>query len=148
MRAVGPLLACALLVAACSPTVKQHGHRIDDELLARITPGETSKEQVARILGSPSSLATFEDLRWYYITQRSERMSFYQSEIIEQDVVVISFDERGIVTRVGNHDLADAQSVAPSDEKTRTLGKELSLFEQLIGNIGRFSDRDGAAGGN
>ncbi|MEZ5837135.1 MAG: hypothetical protein R3D03_15625 [Geminicoccaceae bacterium] len=41
----------------------------------------------------------------------------------------------------------DAVDVVPSSDETRTLGKELSLVEQLVGNIGRFSDRDGPAGG-
>ena len=147
-RTAGISLLLAVLLVACSPTINQHGHRIDNEMIASIVPGVTSKEQVARVLGSPSAIGTFEDQRWYYITQRSEKVSFYQSEITKQDVVVVAFDDRGIVENVDRQGLDQAQAVVPAAERTRTLGKELSLFEQLIGNIGRFSDRDGQVGGN
>ncbi|MCB1831940.1 MAG: outer membrane protein assembly factor BamE [Geminicoccaceae bacterium] len=141
-------LCIATVMAACTPTVKQHGHRIDDEMLASLVPGRTSKEEVLRLIGSPSSIGTFEDNHWYYVSQVTERVSFYQSEIAEQDVITVAFDDRGIVSGIHKQGLEQAQDVVPTGETTRTLGKELSLFEQLIGNIGRFSDRDGPVGGN
>ena len=148
IRNLGLALTLAMVMAACSPTVKKHGHRIDAELISSLVPGVTSKEQVIRSLGSPSSIGTFEDRQWYYIAQRTERVSFYQSEITEQDVITLKFDENGILEAIQKQDLDQARAIQPSSDKTKTLGKELSLFEQLIGNIGRFSDRDGSAGGN
>lgn len=134
-------LALALVgLAACAPQVSQHGHTIDPDSLARITPGVTSREEVARLLGSPSALATFEDGRWYYVTQRRESRSFFQSRITEQDVVTVSFDDRGIVRDVERHGMDQAMAVDPERDVTRTLGNELTIVEQLIGNIGRFGD--------
>ena len=127
-------------LAACSPQVVQHGHTIDPEALARITPGVTSREQVARLMGSPSALATFEDGRWYYVTQRRENRSFFQSNITEQEVVTISFDDRGIVSDLRKHGIDQAMAVEPDPDSTRTLGNELTIVEQLVGNIGRFGD--------
>jgi outer membrane protein assembly factor BamE (lipoprotein component of BamABCDE complex) len=136
--------AAALLVmaalAGCAPQVTQHGHTIDPESLSRITPGVTSREEVVRLLGSPSALATFEDGRWYYVTQRRESRSFYQSEITDQDVVTIAFDDRGIVQDVSKHGKDQATAVDPDPDATRTLGNEMTFVEQLIGNIGRFGD--------
>jgi outer membrane protein assembly factor BamE (lipoprotein component of BamABCDE complex) len=140
---VGGLLSgigLALLLAACSPQVVQHGHTIDPEALARITPGVTSRDEVARLMGTPSALATFEDDRWYYVTQRREQRSFFQSNITEQDVVTVNFDERGIVSNVNRTGMDQAMAVEPDPDSTRTSGNELSLFEQLVGNIGRFGD--------
>lgn len=141
-RGVGLALALTLGLglAACSPQVSQHGHTIDAARLALVTPGQTSREEVARLLGSPSALATFEDDRWYYVTQRRERLSFYQSEITEQEVVTVSFDERGLVEAVDRHGMDEAVAIRPNADSTRTLGNELTIVEQLIGNIGRFGD--------
>lgn len=134
-----------LPVLACAPTVSQHGHAFDDELLSDITPGSTSRDEVRRLLGSPSTTATLNDDLWYYISQRRERMSFYQSEITDQEVVTISFDDRGIVEDVRRHDMAQAMAVEPHPDETRTLGNEFTILEQLIGNIGRFgTGEDGA----
>jgi outer membrane protein assembly factor BamE (lipoprotein component of BamABCDE complex) len=130
-------------LAACSPTVVNHGYRLDPEVVAQITPGVTSREQVLRQLGSPSSIGTFDYERWYYISQRTEQMSFYQTEVTAQDVVTIDFDERGIVRDVNQRDLEQAIAVAPSPDKTRTMGNEPTLLQQFLGNVGRFNtDRD------
>ena len=102
-------------------------------------PGVTSREEVYRVLGSPSTLAPFDSLHWYYVSQRTEQMSFYQSEITNQDVVTVVFDQAGIVDEIQRLDLSKANNIDPDEEKTRTLGNELSVFEQFIGNIGRFS---------
>ena len=133
-------IGMAVMLAACAPQVVQHGHTIDPEALARITPGVTSREEVARLMGTPSALATFEDGRWYYVTQRRENRSFFQSSITEQEVVTVSFDDRGIVSNLERHGMDQAMAIQPDPDSTRTLGNELTIMEQLVGNIGRFGD--------
>lgn len=128
----------------CSPTVATHGHRLDEAALAQVEPGTTSREQVQGLLGSPSSLATFDEGAWYYVSQRTERLSFYQEETVAQDVVTITFDDRGIVRHVDRHGLDQALEVQPVDRKTRTAGNELNVFEQFVSNIGRFNLPQGA----
>ncbi len=135
----------ALSVTGCSPTVATHGHRLDEAALAQVEPGTTSREQVQSLLGSPSSLSTFDEDAWYYVSQRTERLSFYQEETVAQDVVTISFDDRGIVSDVDRHGLERAFEVTPVDRKTRTAGNELNVFEQFVGNIGRFNLPAGAS---
>jgi outer membrane protein assembly factor BamE (lipoprotein component of BamABCDE complex) len=140
-------IGLAVLLAACAPQVVQHGHTIDPEALARITPGVTSREEVARLMGTPSTLATFEDDRWYYVSQRREQRSFFQSNITEQEVVTVDFDDLGIVSNVDRTGMDQAMAIQPDPDSTRTLGNELSLFEQLVGNIGRFGDPAAAVPG-
>ena len=137
-----PLLAFGLAagLAACSPQVMQHGYTVDEAAVQRIVPGVTPREEVARLLGSPSTLATFEDSRWYYVTQRLEQLSFYQSEITEQSVLTIAFDDRGIVQDVSHVSMDEAMEIDPDSDVTPSLGNEMTIFEQLIGNVGRFGD--------
>ncbi|MEO1019043.1 MAG: outer membrane protein assembly factor BamE [Pseudomonadota bacterium] len=139
------LSICVLITAAgamlgCSPQVRNHGHLVDPEALSQIRPGITDKQQVAGILGSPSSVSTFDDDRWYYISQQTERYSFYDEDITKQDVLTISFDGRGVVTGVDEHGMELAKAINISDDETPTLGKELTILEQLVGNIGRFEN--------
>lgn len=141
-RLLLPLCAAALL-AACSPTVEQHGQRLDPDLLAAIRPGVSSKEEVVRLLGSPSAAGTFDDRTWYYVTQRVEKTSFFQNRLVDQKVVAVRFDERGIVRAVEERGLEDARAVQPVADETPTRGSELTLVQQLIGNIGRFNRTPG-----
>jgi outer membrane protein assembly factor BamE (lipoprotein component of BamABCDE complex) len=128
-----------LALVACTPQVSNHGYRLDEAALAQVAPGRTSREEVLQLLGSPSSLTTFDGSSWYYVSQRTERMSFYQEEVVNQDVVAISFDEFGTVSQVDRHGLDRAQEVSLVDRETPTSGSELSVFEQFVGNIGRFN---------
>lgn len=133
----------AALLAGCQPTVSTHGHAIDPALLAQIKPGVTSRAEISRILGSPSTVGTFEKESWYYVSQRSEVTSFYQADITQQDVVRVSFDANGIVSDVEAHGLELAQNVSPDPNRTRTMGNELTVVQQFIGNIGRFNTQQG-----
>lgn len=141
-KPIRQLLAASLtllVMAACTPTVSNHGHQIDPALLAQIQPGTTSREEVTRLLGSPSTIGTFDQESWFYVNQRSEATSFYQADVTQQDVVRIDFDANGIVTDVKKHGLEMAQAVNPDPNRTRTLGNELTVLQQFVGNIGRFN---------
>ena len=75
---------------------------------------------------------------------RTSRFAFLDPEILERNVLVVRFDERGIVQRVEHLDKNDGREVQIVDRKTPTRGKELTVIEQLLGNVGRF----GGAGGD
>ncbi|MGE0724998.1 MAG: outer membrane protein assembly factor BamE [Alphaproteobacteria bacterium] len=141
---IGPIrrsaIAAALLVAgACTPIVSQHGHLVEGDRLSEIRPGVTSKEQVREILGSPSTLSTFGDRTWYYISRRTATVAFLPKRVQEQESVAIQFDERGTVTAIRQFDLRDGRQVELVERQTPSVGKELGLMEQLIGNLGRFN---------
>jgi outer membrane protein assembly factor BamE (lipoprotein component of BamABCDE complex) len=128
-----------LATSACAPAIVTHGHQIEERRVAAIRPGVTSRDEVARLLGTPSSIATFDDQNWYYISQRHERANFFQQDMIGQDVVKVTFDDRGLVESVDQRGMETAMAIDPDPDQTRTLGNELSIIEQFIGNIGRFN---------
>ena len=128
-----------LSLPACTPNISTHGHRLDAAALGQIEPGQSSQGDVMQLLGSPSSLATFDDRTWYYVSQRTERHSFYHTTVVSQDVVAIEFDDQWTVSRVDRHDLNGAQEIDLVDRETPTSGNEMSVLEQFLGNIGRFN---------
>ena len=139
-RARNMVLGCtlaAILLAGCEPIVHQQGHVRDAAVLAQIEPGVQTREDVARLLGTPSAVGTFDDKRWYYISRRTETEAFYAPELVDQDITEIAFDENGVVAEVTSLSLADARAIEPVEEESPTRGRELSFFEQIFGNIGR-----------
>jgi outer membrane protein assembly factor BamE (lipoprotein component of BamABCDE complex) len=132
-------VAAVLSVVACSPDISTHGHRFDAAALARVEPGNSSRDDVTSLLGSPSALATFDDRTWYYISQRTEQHSFYFSTVVSQDVVAIVFDDQGTVSAINRNGLDSAMDVDLVDRETPTAGNELTVLEQFLGNIGRFN---------
>ena len=134
-------LALALLAAtACTPLVDTRGNMPPADAVANIRPGQSTRAQVAQLLGSPSNIGTFSDRTWYYAGKRTETTAFFRPETMEQRVVVIRFDESGVVQDVITRGLEDAKAVEVVDRETPTAGHSLGLIEQLFGNIGRFSD--------
>jgi outer membrane protein assembly factor BamE (lipoprotein component of BamABCDE complex) len=142
------LLSCAavaLVLAACQPTIDQRGNLPDQSKVAEIEPGVTTKEMVSQILGTPSSVSTFSDRTWYYISRRTEQTAFFDPEVLDQQVVVVGFDEGGVVRDIQHLNLADSRPVNPTARETPSAGKELGLVEQLIGNLGKFNAGGAAA---
>ena len=132
-------LVAGLVLIGCVPQVSNHGYRLDEAAFAQIEPGRTTRDQVLQLLGSPSALTTFDGSVWYYVSQRSERLSFYQDNVVNQDVVTITFDDLGTVASIDRHGLERAHEVSFVQRETPTSGSELTAFEQFIGNIGRFN---------
>ena len=132
-----PLLALVLI--ACEPRLDTHGFMPNSELVSQIQTGEQDKFEVVEVLGSPSSMATFDDDIWYYITQQSRTFAFFKPEIIDQQVLVVRFDEADVVSEINRYTIEDGLIVDPVTRETPTAGKELSVLQQLFGNIGRFA---------
>jgi len=139
-----PLIAvfAAMAVAGCATVIDQRGKLPEPERIGEIQPGTTTKDQVVRILGSPSSVSTFDDKTWYYISSRSKQFSFLQPTLIDQQVFIVDFGDNGVVRNLGHKELADARPVTPAPGATPSPGRELSFLEQLIGNVGKFGGSD------
>ncbi len=132
------LLFC-LTMAACTPTLVVQGYVPDEETLATVQQGVDSKDAVVSKLGSPSSVAAFDDDTWIYISKQTENFAFFEPTVIGQDVVAINFDPEGRVEEVRRYTLEDGRLIDPVTRETPTHGRELGILEQLFGNVGRFT---------
>jgi outer membrane protein assembly factor BamE (lipoprotein component of BamABCDE complex) len=144
-----PLLAAvsAATLSACSATVEQRGNLPPPDEIAQIHPGKTTKDQVVKILGTPSSVSVFNDKDWYYISLRTKQFAFLDPKVLDQEVYVVDFNDDGIVRAVGHKTLADSRDVVPVARVTPAPGRELTFLEQVLGNLGRFNGGGGGTGG-
>ena len=61
-------------------------------------------------------------------------------EIVSRNVVAISFDkESEVVKSVNSYTLKDGKVIAFNGRETPTRGRELTILEQILGNVGRGS---------
>ena len=137
---IAVILLTGSLLTACAPIEESHGYVPDVELIEKLRPGVHDRDSVAELLGSPSSIGTFDDGTWYYISRSTERIAFMNRKVVQQDVVVVSFDEGGIVKTVERFSLEDGREIDLVSRTTPTRGKELTVLEQLFDNLGRFSN--------
>ncbi|MDX1921850.1 MAG: outer membrane protein assembly factor BamE [Alphaproteobacteria bacterium] len=140
------ILMLGLTLASCTPTVAKRGNTIEDDQLQQIKIGESTREDVAKVLGTPTQMATFDDKTWYYIGQRTEKEAFFDPELKEQKIVTVEFTPEGKVSSVNKSGAELARNIDPVSGKTPTYGKDITILQQLLGNIGRPSVPKGKEG--
>jgi outer membrane protein assembly factor BamE (lipoprotein component of BamABCDE complex) len=138
------LSAWAAMLSACSPTIDTRGNLPDSDTVLQVQPGIDDRTQVAKLLGSPSTLATFNDKTWYYISKKTSRIAFWDPDVLDQEVLMVKFDDAGIVSDMKVYGLEDAHAVTPDPNETPTSGRELTILQQLLGNLGRFGGNAGS----
>lgn len=140
-------LGAVLGAGACTPYTDQRGNLPQPEDLAKITPGQTTRDEVQTLLGTPSTTSTYGEDSWQYISAKTESVAFFKPELKDRKVVSISFDRNGVVKDIQTLGMADGVAVTPVARETPTAGKELGVLEQLVGNVGRFSKDPAGSGG-
>jgi outer membrane protein assembly factor BamE (lipoprotein component of BamABCDE complex) len=148
-RALGCAVLAALVLTACQARIDSRGYVPDADELERVKAGLQGREEVQEILGSPSSVSTFTDDRWYYISKKTRSVAFFTPTVLDQNVVVVEFDGGGFVKEVRRYAMEDGMVIDPVTRKTPAPGRELSFLEQLLGNLGKFNaDNKMVPGGN
>lgn len=133
---IATLALGSLVIAGCAAEINARGNLPSDEKIAQVRPG-LNREDVLQILGSPSTIATFTDRAWYYIGQRTEDYAFYHPKVLERQVVVVRFDDDGRVDEVKRLDKDDGKPIEMVERETPTVSRDLSLMQQIFGNLGR-----------
>lgn len=140
-------VAVGLAVGGCAPDVEQRGDLPTKSEIAQIHPGKTTREEVAKILGSPSSVGVFNPNAWYYISRRTSQTAFFLPNTTDQEVYIVDFNKDGVVSTVDHKGLKDAENITPAPGATPAPGRELTFLEQIIGNLNRFGGSGGGGGG-
>jgi outer membrane protein assembly factor BamE (lipoprotein component of BamABCDE complex) len=125
-------------VSACAPVTARQGFQVQDSQPREVKVGEDTKSSVLAKLGSPSLVSTFQPNIWYYISQTAETYTYHKPKVSSRDVVVITFDKGSDqVTNVDTLALKDGKHLAFNKRETPTRGREMTVLEQLLGNVGR-----------
>ena len=134
------LLAAALSLglAACAATFSNHGYVPPEAELQQISVGVDTRETVAEAVGRPSTSGVLRDEAWIYSAYRVRNYTYQEPQVIERDVVAISFDAAGRVSNVERFGLEDGRIVQLSRRVTETTVRDLGFFRQLMRNLGRF----------
>jgi len=133
------IIATSLTVSACGNGRAIRGYVFDTELADAILAGVDNRQSVHSTLGTPTLAATFDDDTWYYITTTVRIRPVFWPDAKFHRVMAVRFNEQGVVEGVENYDMSNMIAINPVDDKTPTKGKKLNMFQQIFGNVGRFS---------
>jgi outer membrane protein assembly factor BamE (lipoprotein component of BamABCDE complex) len=148
MRRTVPLALAVLMLTACDNIADLRGFSPSPGAVDKLEVNTQSREDVQRLIGSPSAVATFNPNVWYYISEKQEYWGPSRPWISDQNVIQITFNESGRVQNIKYYDLKDAENITMVARITPTSGKELTVLEQILGNVGRFSGPAKQTGGS
>ena len=130
--------AFAALASACAPVIGQNGFQAIDAKPTDIVAGTDTRQTVLAKLGTPSTTSTFEsDNIWYYMSQITEKYTYNPAQITQRSITEITFNDDGQVSEVRTLGLEDGRRLAMERRETPTRGRQLTIIEQLLGNVGR-----------
>jgi outer membrane protein assembly factor BamE (lipoprotein component of BamABCDE complex) len=135
------MLGAILLLAGCAwlaPPPVVRGNHPDADQLRELTPGTSTKQDVTALIGSPTARATFDDNTWLYIGEMTQKRVGETPAVVSQKVVIVTFNDAGVLEHVDVKDKADAMPVSVIARTTPSPGTEAGFFQQLFGNIGKF----------
>jgi outer membrane protein assembly factor BamE (lipoprotein component of BamABCDE complex) len=146
-RAAFAVLAAGLLVpaaaaslSACSPVTIYSGFQAIESDPKEVKVGTDTKSTVRGRLGSPSAVGAFDPNTWFYMNQLKSRVAFKRPEVIARNVTAITFNKDSeTVESVNSYTLKDGKVIAFNGRETPTRGRELTILEQILGNVGRGS---------
>ncbi len=143
-RRPGRLLLLALLIplGACNffeAKSQVRGNLVDQDVLKELVPGTSTRADATALLGSPTSKATFDDNTWLYIGEVTQKQIARTQEVVNQQVIVLTFSDTGVLQKIRRLNQDDSLPVTVASGATPSPGSEASLLQQLFGSIGRYN---------
>jgi len=142
MKSLGSLtlvVALSIGATACTKDIRTHGYAPPPEEISGIQVGTDTRGSVRRKIGRPSVGGVFTNDGWYYVSTQVEYFTFYEPEVINRRLVAVRFDDKDTVTSINSYGLEDGRVIDLETRTTPTFGRELTIMQQLLGNIGAIT---------
>ncbi len=153
-------LLCAMLTlpgcAVFSDAPHYRGIAVSQHDLNELTPGISSQADAQALLGPPTFVEQFDNNNWDYVSQITKIRIGQTEGVKQQHVVVLHFNDNGILQGISQKDTKDSVHVAMDGAQTPVPGGTPGFIRQLIGGVGSYnplgaasdaSNAAGAAGG-
>ena len=143
---VAAAMAAALILSGCARIRDRQGYVLDETLVASVQPGVDNRESVIGTLGRPTFTGQFDQRDWYYVTRETRQLAFAMPKPTSNTGLHIPLNEAGTLEAVRATGFEKCAAIERMDDKTPTLGRDRSFFEELFGNIGAVGQTPGQAG--
>ncbi len=131
-------LLCLAITASCTALYKNHGYVPSDDEVAELVVGVDSRATVDDVIGPPTAYGVREGGDYYYIRSRIRTYGMFKPEVVDRQVLAISFDDADTLANIERFDLADGHVVPLSRRVTDSSVVSNGFIRQLLGNIGNI----------
>ena len=131
-----------LTLSGCATLEDRHGYIPDNSALEEVVVGRDTVDTVPILIGRPGAEGLVNDEGWYYVRSDYERFLWREPVEVDREVVVVSFDDRGVVENVERFGLEDGRVVVFSRRVTDSNIEGVSFLRQLFSNFGTLNAGD------
>lgn len=132
-------VVAVVAAGACAPVYRSHGYVPSEDDLAQIVVGVDSRASVDDLVGAPSAGGVLQDGDYYYVRSRVRHFGMLEPQVVERQVLAISFDDKSVVKNIERFGLEDGQVVPIARRVTSSSVEGKGFLRQLLGNLGKFN---------
>ena len=125
------LLASVLL--SCTTNIKNHGYIPSKSDLENLVIGKDTEKSVSKKIGLPATAGL--EGSYYYVRSTFNAPGFKSAQLVDQRVVVLSFDQRSRLKNIETFDVNNGNFVRLDYRVTETGLDNKNILQQLIGSI-------------
>jgi outer membrane protein assembly factor BamE (lipoprotein component of BamABCDE complex) len=123
---------------------KHHGVPFLEEKQKLLVVNETNKNEIRKILGSPSTTSRFDNDVWIYIERKltqSELKNLGRMKLIKNDVLVLEIDDRGVLNNKSFYNKDDMENVKMVEATTEDgFGKKTFIYDFMSSMRQKMND--------
>ena len=123
MRKLFIFFIISLFISACTlkKVEKHHGVHFLNKKQEKLTVNQSNKNDILKLLGSPSTKSSFNNDLWIYIERKTNNISFSEfgsEKIIVNNVLLLEINNMGLLEKKEFLDLTNMQELKFAEKTT------------------------------
>ena len=118
--------------------IKGHGINFLENRSQKITLSKSNKNDVINVLGNPHTTSIDDDNLWFYFDRKVSSGSiikFGEQDLLENNVLVLSFDKYGIVDKKEFYNKEDMKKIKYSEMNTKNPVSKQSFVASFLQSV-------------
>ena len=140
MKNIFLFLIIAFIFSSCNlkKIEKTHGVRFLDKKQEKLTVNKSNKNDVLKLLGSPSTKSTFDNDLWIYIERKTDNSTltrFANERIIVNNVLLLEINNMGLLANKEFLDLTNMKNLKFAVQTTDNQYKKKSFVYDFLSSM-------------
>ncbi|MDA7785738.1 outer membrane protein assembly factor BamE [Candidatus Pelagibacter sp.] len=140
MRKLFIFIIISFFISACTlkKVENHHGVHFLDKKQEKLTVNQSNKNDILKLLGSPSTKSTFENDLWIYIerkTNNSSLLKFGNKKILVNNVLLLEINNMGLLASKEFLDLKNMQDLKFAKQTTENQYKKNTFVYDFLSSL-------------
>ena len=134
------IILISFIVSNCAfkPVVKHHGVPFLEKKQSKLIVNKTNKNDIIKILGSPSTKSKFDNHVWIYIERKqtqSKLKNLGKMKIFKNNVLVLEINDYGILKNKKFYNKDDMEKIKVVEAETGAIYKKNSFIYDFMSSM-------------